>query len=302
MGSFRSCFNSYLTMLWKYGLIIVFCLTATFLLARCDDYTKASSNVAWCLPDLVALFAAAIAALNALLLYKTLMSQNVNFERQKYESTFFNLLNSHQKMTEGLLAQDQTISLSLEKYMVTINGRQFFTFAMREIGYIGKSLKGSAYRYCFNKEEEQRLEYERVQWLASCQEPYSPQKEEQEKVCNQEDCLVKLANDKYQITKEEWEKKHSSKFSEVDSFLIFERRWCDFYEHYIRSIKQLINYTQSQSKVKGLNRDTNDYLQFIISTMTYDEIRFIKLYCECHEKDAELVTVINNIKNISKES
>jgi hypothetical protein len=284
-------------MLGRYVLITVFCLAATFLLARCDDYSNASSSVAWCLPELVALFAAAIAMLNALLLYETLKSQNTNFERQKYESTFFNLLDSHQKLTDGLKVQDQTLNLSLHKYTFTINGRQFFSFAMNEVDYILKSLKGQDYRYGFNEEDEQRHVYEREQWQQSQQEPYSPKKEEQENLRNYEDCLVKLTNDKYLITEEEWNQKHSSKPSMVEAFLIFERHWGGFCDHYIRSIKQLLSYTQKQGEIRGLKGDAEYYVHFITAMMTHDETRFIKLYCSSHKDEnkdlCELIESIN---------
>lgn len=219
---------------------------------------------------------------------------NVNFERQKYESTFFHLLNTHQKITSELHAQDQTINASLDSYFVPINGHHFFTFAMLEIGYIYKSLSSHDFQGYFDENNDKNLDYNRHLYQEELNNSDYTQDAEIKDKQNYEDCLVKLANKKYQISKEEWNQKHQSDAKDIESYMVFERRWVGFYEHYLKSIGQLLAFTQKQGQTDGLNKDAEYYSNFIAATMTHDEVRFIKLYCKCHENENKaLIELIN---------
>ena len=110
-----------------------------FLLTKSDEPTASSGWVA-----------AFIAIANALLLYSTLQSQNKGIEiqkesaeRERFETTFFNLLKSHRQIVNEINVYRSSVAKNdISKVtFLKFSGRQFFTFALIDINNISNNIK-----------------------------------------------------------------------------------------------------------------------------------------------------------------
>ena len=89
---------------------------------------------------------------NAIFLFATLSSQNrginnqkESFAQERFETTFFNLLESHRKLTEELSVSAMVLNENLQIERIKLDGRTFFSFAINEISHIQDSLKSKCY-------------------------------------------------------------------------------------------------------------------------------------------------------------
>jgi len=222
------------------------------------------------------------AVISIILLFITLNHQDRSFKQERFETTFFNLLETHKKLTEEL-----TVSQIVPKdYAATIKpqifkGRQCFLFAAIERSAICRALSADKYEGfcdesdngCVNKWYYKMDYYE-----------YEPDKLEycEKMITKIEENDRQYYNLLYQISEETYDKYHEDikarvnpQKEELASSIcqeIFYRPYYFSFEVYFRSLEQLIKFICNN---KPDNERGHQYMEILISQMSRFELRFI---------------------------
>jgi hypothetical protein len=224
--------------------------------------------------DLISWISIWVAIANTILLYATLSSQNKglknqreSFELERFETTFFNLLENHRKQTEKLSVSVMVLKENLQIDNIRLEGRSFFSFAIKEIAYIQESLKSKYYSGQFDEQSDSKSIDAIEQNHASIDAEGILYKELEKKLIeNYNHHRTKFANLIYNISKDEWNKIHNSNDKETISVDIFYKTMFPQYNHYIRSLNNLLDFAK---------RREGGYLHVIISQMSDDELSYI---------------------------
>lgn len=218
-----------------------------------------------------------IAFLNACLLYLTLRFQNKSFEKERFETTFFNLLERHRKTTDGMVVETYELSQLYNDnklYLYRFKARQCFDYALMDVHWLKKNLSDGRNVGYFDPKEisdnEFAIDYRFDNPTSSLS--IDSKRIEAEKELHA-DCIYKLINTKYGIKKElrsEMSEKHIS----VDrmAYNLFWSKWAACYEHYIRSLNQILVFVK-RNKTEVSERRV--YTEFVTSQMSKAELSFI---------------------------
>ncbi|MBD9272759.1 MAG: hypothetical protein EGS53_07845, partial [Prevotella sp.] len=79
-----------------------------------------------------------------LLLYKTLISQNRSFKQERFEITFFNLLDQRQKAVDSLFFRCEELK-GVDFVFVSYHGEECFEAICREMNCLKEALYGKKY-------------------------------------------------------------------------------------------------------------------------------------------------------------
>ena len=227
-----------------------------------------------------------VAITNAILLFITLKSQvegtnnqKQAFEQERFETTFFNLLDNHRNLTEKLSVSIMVLKENLQIDNIRLEGRSFFSFAIKEIAYIQESLKSKYYTGQFDEQSDSKSIDAIEQNHVSIDAVGILYKELEKKLIeNYNHHRTKFANLIYNISKDEWNKIHNSNDKETISVDIFYKTMFPQYNHYIRSLNNLLDFAK---------RREGGYLHVIISQMSEDELSYISHHAliDNHFKD-----------------
>lgn len=227
-----------------------------------------------------------VAITNAILLFITLKSQvegtnnqKQAFEQERFETTFFNLLDNHRNLTEKLSVSVMFLKENLQIDNIRLEGRSFFSFAIKEIAYIQESLKSKYYSGQFDTQSDNKSIDAIEQNHTSIDAEGLLYKELEKKLIeNYDHQRIKFTNLMYNISKDEWNKMHYSNDKETISVDIFYKTMFPQYNHYIRSLNNLLDFAK---------RREGGYLHVIISQMSEDELSYISHHAliDNHFKD-----------------
>lgn len=221
-----------------------------------------------------------IAALfNAVLLFLTLKRQDRSFTQERFEITFFNLLENHKKITEEI--EQTTCDIhEIQTQPLRYIGRKCFSFAIKECADISKAL--STERYYGFLEGNEKIEEEAIERKHDniTNDPYI-EKENNEKLSEFYSlCRHKFFNKKYNITHECYNRareligQQKLNINEA-AYRLFLRRHHDTFNFYFRSLKQLLSFTNDDCPQYIASAK---YVKIIISQMSPDEQRLAYYY------------------------
>lgn len=217
------------------------------------------------------------------LLYITLKNQDRSFKQERFETTFFNLLETHKKLTEEL-----TVSQIVPKdYVETVKpqefkGRQCFCFASIERFAICRALAAERYEgyYDSSDEDDAKQWYYEMDYYIN--EPEKLEHCEKMMTKIEEENGRKYYNLLYKISKETYEKYHEDikkrdtpqNIEKASSICqeIFYSSYYFIFEGYLRSLEQLIKFICIN---KPNNESGRQYMEILTSQMSRYELRFV---------------------------
>lgn len=217
--------------------------------------------------------------LNAILLYCTLKRQDRSFKQERFETTFFNLLENHKKITEEMELTTCDIN-ETQMQPMHYKGQKCFSFATKEVSDISKTLSAEQY-YGFLKNDEylgeEALEkkYDNI-----TNDPYIEEEKNNKLTEFYSLCRYKFFNTKYKITQEHYTrakmliKQQKLDINEAAYKLLFKS--CHYaFEFYFRSLKQLLSFIHDDCPECIASAK---YVKIIISQMSSDEQRLVYYY------------------------
>lgn len=221
-----------------------------------------------------------IAALfNALLLYLTLKRQDRSFNQERFETTFFNLLESHKKITKEIELTTYDVH-ETQIQSIDYKGQKCFSFATKDCSDISIALNAKRY-YGFLKENENIGEeaienkYDNI-----TNDPYIEEEKNKKLKEFYTWYKCKFFNKKYNITQECYAnvrmliEQQKLDINEA-AYKLFFKQYHDSFEFYFRSLKQLLlliydNHPKCVEPAK--------YVNIITSQMSPDEQRLAYHY------------------------
>ena len=208
---------------------------------------------------------------NALLLYATLRTQILNQKRQeelvireRFETTFFNLLQSHRQIANEIQIYRPTVienDISQTKNLSFL-GRRFFSFALIDIKNINSNLKKEQIHH-YNSDDAQAAEEYFSHFAANPENRFEIEEERKKLINRSREAMV---NSFYGIKQEHVDE---SKQNSRMGIQLFDRKWKGCYEHYLRSLIHLLEY------IKDSGQDIDKYVEIVFSQMSEDEFNFI---------------------------
>lgn len=215
--------------------------------------------------------------LNAILLYLTLISQNRSFRKERFETTFFNLLDNHRKVTDEIVIE----TISLNNHDITDNhlytykwkGSKSVYQACYDAFWIRKALSTKSYKGNYNRQEinsaELAIDY---MYDGAQMEPEIYYKKTLAEKGLHEECQYKLINSIYGINKDML---RDTDKQDIDSLAhqLYWKKWKTYWEHYIRSFQQIlvhinVNISDDEGKMQ--------YTDYVLSQLSNKEIGFIR--------------------------
>lgn len=285
---------SYLKI-WKYdattyavGIIQIFSVVAfvLFIIAFILVCSCNTSLVFW-----ATFIGSCIAIANAILLYATLMSQNKSIanereahKQERFETTFFNLLQVQRKLTDELLVKYGFVDKNGRLSFQEVNSRCFFSFSLNEIQLISKSLKSNVTKKYDWENNELAISAFEKEWESTDPTHVMDDKRQLKWEEFRENIQIQYTNLLYDIRT-----KDRATYSTNPNwhYKLFIKRWYPVYEHYIRNLYYFLQfvYDENKSDKESLKKYTN----FIQSQMSRDELFFVKMHGESFPSFQELL-------------
>lgn len=216
---------------------------------------------------------------NTLLLYLTLKRQDRSFNQERFETTFFNLLESHKKITEEI---ELTTCDIYETHIQSIyyKGRKCFSFATKDCSAISMALNAERHYGFLKENEEMGEEAIENKYANITNDSYIEEEKNKELKEFYSWYKCKFFNQKYNITQEcyanvkKLREQQKLDINEV-AYKLFFRRYHDSFEFYFRNLKQLllIIYDNHPRCVEPTR-----YVKIITSQMSSDEQRLAYYY------------------------
>lgn len=218
-----------------------------------------------------------IAIANAILLYATLNSQKESLANEKkahkqerFETTFFNLLQVQRKITDELSAKYEFIGFNGTPKSQEVTGRAFFTFVNNEMQLITKSLNSEVIAKYDLENIELTISAFEAAWDNKDPTHVQVQDKQQEWVKKRANIQIQYTNFVYDITT-----KDKEDYSTTSNFVynIFIRKWYPAFEHYIRNLYYILQYVYEENYSN--KKDLGKYVNFIQSQMSRNELYVI---------------------------
>ena len=209
------------------------------------------------------------------LAYLTFLHQRRAFKEEQFKSTFYQTQNFHRKLADALKVNANLISQNMESFYRTFLGRQCFLFANNEVQSIIEALSQKKYLGGLKDTDIESIN----QWQIR-QDEYSDNEKERLKAIKMEhiarnDCKYKFYIKTYHISENDYNKAKTLSNKGEYAFRIFfnERNIC--YEHYIRSLQEILEFVRMDIPK---NLKTRTFFRYIASQMAKEELWFIKQY------------------------
>lgn len=219
------------------------------------------------------------AIFNALLLYLTLKRQERSFNQERFETTFFNLLESHKKITEEIELTNRDIN-ETQIRPIYYNGRKCFSFATKECSDISKALNAKRYYGFLKNNESMGEEAIENKYDNITNDPNIEKDKNKELTEFYYHCKCKFLNLKYNITQECYTRvRKLIEQQKLDineaAYKLFFKQYYDSFEFYFRSLKQLLLLIYDNHP---LCVEPAKYVNIITSQMSPDEQRLTYHY------------------------
>lgn len=272
--------------------------------------------------DFIGGFVGSIFSLVAiLLLYKTLKAQQSSivkqddalklqqlaFEIELFETTFFNLLKTQQEITDGIKAYFYSLNNNFLTVTTTVQGREFFAYSKVEMRKIWLSIESEEYLGIFDDGEEYL--YYVSQEIEEYFNPNSPNycrpedaKIEEMKIRNKE--KLRYANKYYGLSKQKWsEIKYLPTNKRIESvYALFFQRYHYAIGHFFRHLYHIIKYSKEFNPKSELHKDLNKkYVDFIQAQMSSFEMMLLFYNSLSFPRLLELIKEFNFLENLAEE-
>lgn len=263
------------------------------------------------------------------LLYKTLLAQqeSLNFqakdisnqkdaiEKERFETTFFNLLNVQQNITDNIKAYFRKIKGLDDKTTSIVSGREFFLYARNELFKINQSIFNTSYLGPYDETEISQL----AQYISQLNDPQSsyftdPSEAEQEEFAIYKDISIRYTNTLYGINSSKWtkinEKDVPTKIKYV--YYIFFKRYHYAIGHYFRNMYNILKFideyelkkisnTPDSARHPAIFIECSKYAQFIQAQMSSYELTLLYYNALCFPNSLHLIQKYNLLENLAKE-
>lgn len=204
-----------------------------------------------------------IGVINVYFVCKTFCHQRKTYKEVQFKNTYYQKQNYHRKLTDSLKVNADLLSQDLVCCHVTYIARQCFLFSEKEYCKISNVLTHERYLGTLSDDDFNAVEY------------FQNDNELIRKEQVVHSCLLKYTVGYYGITEEIYQQANSCSDKAKFAFRLFLRKWLICYEHYIRSLLQILIYVQNEIP-KGLTREK--YINDIVSQMSKEELWFVKQY------------------------
>lgn len=216
---------------------------------------------------------------------KELKAQKKSSEQESFESTFFNLLNVQQNITNDLKAYFFRLNdlTNFESY--SISGREFFRIAVWERFWINRSLSSDKYPGMYDESENEM-------WEHQLEQLYDPQNHDSDPFYDvdkgasemQKERKLQLVNKVYGITKEKWEIGHDTQGKDRVNFVydLFFHKYHYAAGHYFRNLYHIVKYVR-QFEVIQRRKNADKFEDERIVKRCYQYARFIQAQMSSHE-------------------
>ncbi len=224
------------------------------------------------------------------------------FKDQNFQTTFFNLLKTQQKIADDILASFPYLSQYDQESHIQITGRQFFIKAKSELLRIKKALIQDQYYIYGTWTEEDELHS-------------SPQSQfEQENLMFKREIGFTLST--YYINKESWENSKKLKEINLSKYLywVFFNKYQFVIGHYFRHLYHILafldknknekleeNKTKDNSVNIAIIDEFNRYSNFVQAQLSTPEMFLIFYNSLTFPKFKKLLTDYNVLENLSFE-
>ncbi len=205
------------------------------------------------------------------------MFQRRTFKEEQFKTTFYQTQNFHRKLADALKVNADLMTKDIEIVHVSFLGRQCFLFVKNEVQNIVEALSQRHYLG-----ELKDTDIESINQWQIRQDEYSDNEKERQKAIRMEqiariDCKHKFYIKTYHISEKDYNRANTLSNKDEYAFLIFlnERNIC--YEHYIRSLQEMLEFVRTDIP-KRLK--TRTFLRHIASQMAIEELWFIKQYSQ----------------------
>ena len=242
-----------------------------------------------------AYFGVFVSIANAILLYVTFQSQKQGILNEKEKSIqqrldtdFYNMLEAFRKITDEIKLYYYNTNCT----QTVLHGRQFFSYATKEMIKIRESLQTKNFAGLYNDRmaEENDMyiddEYDRKKASNEIDAESWRKKKELE---YQKDYRIQLTNTVYRIGAEDWERCQGNEITDTTCYPFFYNQWGAVYNHYIRFFTHLADY------VCGIKDER--FAAILQAQLSTQEISLIKLHAQI---DNKLGIVLNEINKLLK--
>lgn len=260
-----------------------------------------------------------------ILLYKTLIAQQtaiekqeqatakqeIAFEIERFETTFFNLLKTQQDLANDIKAYFNGIDKSFKRQTKTVNGREFFVYAKIELVKIYTALEYSPYNGYFDPKDYESRKY--IQWrIEDVSDPNSPNfifiPEELESATQSitNEAKINYTNYSYKISQDLWNnyKNETDEFKKIATmYRLFFNKHHYAIGHFFRHLYNIVKYTSElEVPLSANNRNLKvKYLNFIQAQMSSFELMLLFYNSTCFPRTLRLLKDYNLLENLAEE-
>lgn len=232
-----------------------------------------------------------IAIANAILLYATLNSQKESLANEKkahkqerFETTFFNLLQVQRKLTDELSVKFTFIDNNGSPTTQEVIGKMFFTFIINEMQLISKSLESNIIAKYDWENTELTISAFEDKWERDDPTHVLDDKRQQKWEELKGNIQIQYTNLIYDITSKD--KVDFSTNSNLP-YNIFIRKWYSKFEHYIRNLYYILQYVYEENYSN--KKDLEKYVNFIQSQMSRNELHVIVTHGKSFQRFQDLL-------------
>ena len=232
-----------------------------------------------------------VAIANAIFLYATLNSQKESLANEKkahkqerFETTFFNLLQVQRKLTDELSVKFTFIDNNGSPTTQEVIGKMFFTFIINEMQLISKSLESNIIAKYDWENTELTISAFEDKWERDDPTHVLDDKRQQKWEELKGNIQIQYTNLIYDITSKD--KVDFSTNSNLP-YNIFIRKWYSKFEHYIRNLYYILQYVYEENYSN--KKDLEKYVNFIQSQMSRNELHVIVTHGKSFQRFKELL-------------
>lgn len=218
--------------------------------------------------DIVSFVGMLIGVINVYFVCKTFCHQRKTYKEVQFKNTYYQKQNYHRKLTDSLKVNADLLSQDLVCCRVTYIARQCFLFSERECRKINSVLSHEKYLGTLEDKDFQAAEY----W-------HTENNSDKEKwaIYN---CWLKYYTVYYKISEKIYNQAKSCPDKTEFVFRVFLNKWLICYEHYTRSLLQILMYIENEIP-KSLSKEK--YINEVVFQMAKEELCFIKQYSAIHD-------------------
>ncbi|MCM1301499.1 MAG: putative phage abortive infection protein [Bacteroides cellulosilyticus] len=235
--------------------------------------------------------------------------QHSMISQERFETTFFNLLNVQQKILDDLNAQFYYLgSNSYKMDPISVTKREIFKYIKIEIKRIEQSLKSTHYEIIYDGENNS--------WEDLMEQIRLDYKDDNQAIKRTEQLKKKLrysyVNYIYKITETQWKQVHKrqGKYLIQSIYYIFFRKYHFNIGHYFRHLyhilkfirqyeQQCLDVAKDAIEKEQIKKQCHNYSQFVQAQMATDELTVMYYNSLCYPKMAELIKHFNLLENLT---